>query len=47
MNKIMTLDDLYAFYSTQAVSSNFSVDMEHPAIAVSVPGRLSYEESDT
>ena len=47
MRKLMTLDDLYTFFSSQATSTNFSVDMEHPAIAVSVPGRLSYEESDT
>ena len=44
MRKLMTLDDLYSFYSQQAVSTNFSVDMEHPAIAVAVPGRLTYEE---
>lgn len=44
MRKLMTLDDLYSFYSKRAVSTNFSVDMEHPAIAVAVPGRLTYEE---
>lgn len=44
MRKLMTLDDLYSFYSQQAVSANFSVDMDHPAIAVAVPGRLTYEE---
>lgn len=44
MNKIMTLEDLYSFYSQQAVSTSFSVDTDHPAIAVTVPGRLTYDE---
>ena len=44
MNKIMTLEDLYSFYSQQAVSTKFNVDTDHPAIAVTVPGRLTYEE---
>lgn len=46
MNKIMTLDDLYTFYSTQAVSTNFSADTEHPAIAVTVPGQIAFEQDD-
>lgn len=44
MNKIMTLEDLYSFYSQQSVSTSFSVDTDHPAIAVTVPGRLTYDE---
>ena len=39
MNKIMTLEDLYSFYSQRAESTE-----EHLAIAVTVPGRLTYEE---
>jgi len=35
----MTLEDLYSFYSQRAESTE-----EHLAIAVTVPGRLTYEE---